>query len=154
MKKIFYFIFLMMSYQSLRAATTAHDFVNTSWSNGKSCLICHDLKNYVPKFSPPGSRVVNIQNLSTQEQAAFDRNSNNVSCLVCHQSEHSSVAINTNSSSGGLPPVNTPGTSSGSEGSTGIRVINQARNLSDCLQCHDVHNNDSLKLLKSDYYQN
>jgi nitrate reductase cytochrome c-type subunit len=144
---------ILISYSN---ANLVHDFSKESWANGKTCLICHDLKNNLPKLTPPGARTISISNLTANEQAAFDKNVNNITCAVCHQTLHSPIVTNSGPASGNmnLPSGPNTGISSGSEGSTGMRVINQARNLSDCLQCHDIHNKDSLKLLKSDYYQN
>jgi hypothetical protein len=146
----------MLYLQSVFAIGGKHDFSAEVWSNGKSCLICHSLSNDLPKVSPPGSRVVDLTKLEAQEQAAYDSNSSNVTCFVCHQAQHSFVAPKTNSSTTitlpapKVPPVYTGGT----EGGANIRVINRGTNSLDCLQCHDLHNDDSLKMLKADYFQN
>jgi hypothetical protein len=155
MKKILLITTLIFA-NNLFAFVDKHDFAAETWSNGKSCLVCHSLVNDLPKLSPPGSRVVDLTKLTAEEKAGYDVNTSNVMCLVCHQDKHSVIAPRTNSSSGNaLPMPQNPGSvTSGSEGSTNIRVINRGANSYDCLQCHDLHNKDSLKMLKADYYQN
>ncbi len=152
MKIVIIFIFL----QNVFAATGKHDFSAETWSEGRSCLICHSLKNDLPKVSPPGSRVIDLLKLEPEEQAAYESNSNNVTCLVCHQAKHSVIAPKTNTIPvGTLPaPQNPGGISSGSVGSINIRVTNRGSNSYDCLKCHDLHNENSQKMLKADYWQN
>lgn len=153
MKKILVITFLIFT-NNLFAFVDKHDFSAETWSEGKSCLICHSLQNDLPKVSPPGSRVVEISKLTPEEKAGYDANTSNVMCLVCHQDKHSAIAPRTNTNSGSLPAPQYPGSAtSGSDGSTNIRVINRGGNSYDCLQCHDLHNKDSLKMLKVDYYQ-
>ncbi len=154
--KIIILFFTFATTLNLFAFDDKHDFSAENWSQGKSCLICHSLTNDLPKLTPPGSRVVDLVKLEPQEKAAYDLNSSNVTCLVCHQAQHSSVALRRNSSAGnGLPKPNVPGgITSGSEGAVVIRVINRGENMFDCLQCHDLHNKESTKMLKADYWQN
>ena len=133
-----------------------HDFSQEIWSAGRSCLICHSLKNDLPKVAPPDSRVVDLKKLNSQEQAAYDSNPMNAICFVCHQEQHSYVAPKANSNTttigSSLPgPKVPPVFTSGTEGGVNIRVINYGSNSLDCLQCHDLHNDDSLKMLKVDY---
>lgn len=151
--KLIIILSLSLFIQNTFAGTEKHNFASESWSGGKSCLVCHDLNNSLPKVFPTGSRTIDLTKLTAEEQSAYDSNSNNISCLVCHQAQHSIVALRNNSGAGTtLPPSNLPPEmTSGSEGSGNIRVINRGANMLDCLQCHDLHNKDSDKMLKSDY---
>lgn len=147
MKKILFMIFFIQS------AIAAHDFSQATWSNGKSCLVCHDLKNNLPKVYPTDARIIDMTKLSVEENAAYDANPHNLTCLVCHQEKHSTIQPKPilNSGAPSLPAPTTPVYASGSHSSTNIRVINLGINSKDCLNCHDLHNNDSPKLLKSTY---
>jgi nitrate/TMAO reductase-like tetraheme cytochrome c subunit len=149
-------LLLLLSVCNVFALDGKHDFSAETWSEGRSCLICHSLANDVPKVSPPGSRVINIEKLEGEEKSAYEANSSNVMCLVCHQAQHSTVAPKNNSgTTGTLPAPQNPGTVTGPSGaSTNIRVINRGANSLECLKCHDLHNKDSEKMLKVDYYQN
>ena len=145
-------ISLALFVQTAFAGSEKHNFKDSSWAKGKSCLVCHDLKNNLPKVFPPDSRIVDLTKLTPAEQAAMDSNSNNISCLVCHQTQHSPITPKIKPTDGNLPPSNLPPeVSSGSQGSGNIRVVNKGLNSLDCLQCHDLHNKDSDKLLKADY---
>ncbi len=147
------FISLSLFAQVLFADQKSHDFSRESWSAGKSCLICHDLKNGLPKLAPTGSRVVDLAKLSPVEQAAYEINPHNAICLVCHQALHSAVAQKKQNSDNNtsFPTPNGPSsTAQGTQGSTTVRVINTGTNMMSCLSCHDLHNKDSLKLLKQD----
>jgi hypothetical protein len=139
--------------QNVFAGVVGHNFSGESWSGGKSCIVCHDLKNNLPKVFPPDSRMIDMTKLTPGEQAAFESNPNNISCLVCHQAPHSIIAPRNKSDSAvTMPSTNLPpGITSGSEGSVNMHVINRGANSLDCLQCHDLHNKDGLKMLRSDY---
>lgn len=150
------------------AGTEKHDFSKQSWSRGRSCMVCHMKTSNMPIASPPNSRVVEIDKLTPAEKSAYEANSKNVTCLVCHTAQHSPVASRINAGSniisgGGLNSGSTtlpypkapPGVvSSGSEASSAIRVINRGNNSLECLSCHDIHNTESNKMLKQDYWQN
>ena len=133
-----------------------HDFTGEVWAQDRSCTVCHSLKDNLPKVVPADSRVIDLLKLTDLEKAAYEVNSNNVLCLVCHQPDrHSTIMPKTSSGApGALPSPNVPpGFSSGSEGSVNLRVINRGGNNLECLKCHDLHNKDSDKMLKPDYWQ-
>lgn len=156
MKKMFIIIYLSILTRAVVAGVEKHDFTGAYWAQGRSCLICHSLKNNLPKFSPPGTRVVDLSKLEPEEQAGYEANSNNVICLVCHQTKHSVIVPRANTNNGNpLPAPQFPGSeTSGTQGSTNARVINRGANSYDCLKCHDLHNKESDKMLKVDYWQN
>ena len=72
------FLFLSFFGQNIFADVGRHDFSKESWSGGKSCLVCHDLKNNLPKVFPSDARIIDINKLTAEEQAALDSNSNNL----------------------------------------------------------------------------
>ena len=155
--KLIFVIILFIATQSSNALEDKHDFSAETWSQGRSCLICHSLKNDLPKVFPPGSRIIDLEKLDPEEKTAYDLNTSNVMCLVCHQEKHSVIAPKLNTAPAGttLPAPKYPGTvTTGSASSTNIRVINSGANSYDCMKCHDLHNKDSLKMLKADYWQN
>jgi hypothetical protein len=150
---------LLMSFlvYSSVALSAGHDFSREVWSEGKTCLLCHSLKDYLPRVLPPGSKMIDITKLEPQVQEAFNVNTNNLMCIACHQDKHSVIAPRKSQTSLGstLPSPTNPGTgTSGSEGSINIRIINSGNNTNECLRCHDLHNANSEKMLKEDYWQN
>lgn len=156
MKNITFLIVMAFSANNIWAGNGHHDFSRETWSNGKSCLICHDLKNNLPKIAPSGSRVVDVTTLNDQEKAAYATNPQNLMCLTCHQEKHSIIMSNISTTNGAaLPAPSTPPVlTSGTEGGITIRVTNVGMNAADCLHCHDIHTKDSPQLLRSDYNQN
>jgi hypothetical protein len=146
----FLLTFLILFSQFVFAGEEKHDFSLEFWSGGKSCMVCHNLVMDLPRVAPPTARIIEFGKLSDAELAAYQSNTNNLMCLVCHQAPHSPILPRVGPPNGTpmpglptlptLPPIGTP--------STGI--IN-GQNQKDCLQCHDLHNKLSNKMLKEGY---
>lgn len=137
--------------QNVLAGFEKHNFEYLSWSGGKSCLVCHNLKNGLPRVAPPNSRAIDFTKLTVTEKTAIENNPKNAICFVCHAAQHSPIVPRNDlvTVPGNLNPM--PGTIGGSHSSSGLRVISRGTNMQDCLNCHDLHNKNSNKMLKENY---
>ena len=132
-----------------------HDFSREAWSGGKSCPTCH-LPNpragYRLPPDAPRERLV----LSPEERAAVREHPLNRICYECHLplawgAGHSDAESRIGDlNSGGQAQA--PAVAGPSHGSVCLRVNSggaaAGRN---CLNCHEVHNGESAKLLRADW---
>ena len=158
MNKNLYFILTLLFSINLstqaQADIRAHDFRSQIWAKGRSCSICHVIKNGLPSLTPPGSRLtVDNANLTPQELQAVELNPSNRLCYVCHKTNQDSNGHLTASQLPVYPtgPTLNPSVGAGTFGSIDVRVNNQGAKGLDCLGCHDVHNKNSDHLIRADF---